>query len=187
MGTKILLYTSWTSQYINTFSAVAIPTGAWFCRIWVLFSALSVLQKGGGKTILYLIYSVYIYIYIYTKLVVSSQLKNISQIESFPQVVVEINHVWNHHPNNVLILLWDSWRDTCPALYCTLGRWSSHGYLYDLLVCMKCEGYLKVVYYDTYRTNYVYNMIKSFSVRDEFRLQTNRTQTNNQQFPLKTP
>ena len=52
---------------------------------------------------------------------------------------------------------------------------------------MKCEGYLKVVYYDTYITNYVYNMIKSFSVRDEFRLQTNRTQTNNQQFPLKTP
>ena len=30
-------------------------------------------------------------------MVVSTHLKNISQIESFPQVGVKIKHIWNHH------------------------------------------------------------------------------------------
>ena len=36
-------------------------------------------------------------IYIYIYLVVSTHLKNISQLESFPQVGVKIKNIWNHH------------------------------------------------------------------------------------------
>ena len=32
---------------------------------------------------------------------VSTHLKNISQIGSFPQVGVKIKNIWNHHPENV--------------------------------------------------------------------------------------
>ena len=35
---------------------------------------------------------------IFFYLVVSTHLKNISQIESFPQIGVKIESVWNHHP-----------------------------------------------------------------------------------------
>ncbi len=38
---------------------------------------------------------------IYNWLVVSTHLKNISQIESFPQVGVKIKNIWNHHLDNV--------------------------------------------------------------------------------------
>ena len=43
----------------------------------------------------------YIYLHEYQKnqpwLVVSTHLKNISQIRSFPQVGVKIKNIWNHH------------------------------------------------------------------------------------------
>ena len=32
---------------------------------------------------------------------VSTHLKNISQIGSFPQVKVKITNIWNHHPDNI--------------------------------------------------------------------------------------
>ena len=34
-------------------------------------------------------------------LVVSTHLKNISQIGSFPQVGVKIKNIWNHHLDNI--------------------------------------------------------------------------------------
>ena len=33
---------------------------------------------------------------------VSTHLKNISQIWSFPQVGVKMKNIWNHHPDNLL-------------------------------------------------------------------------------------
>ena len=36
----------------------------------------------------------------------STQLKNISQIGSFPQVGVKIKNVWNHHPEKIHLRTW---------------------------------------------------------------------------------
>ena len=51
-------------------------------------------------------------------LVVSTHLKNISQIGSFPQVGMKITNIWNHHPDAFLLFFDQRFFKSIPKVIC---------------------------------------------------------------------